>query len=68
MVYIQNLLQFIYQLIILRCIIFHSDVVVKQPTKNTTADYQSLWYALAQLVEALRYNSEGRGFDSRWGH
>jgi hypothetical protein len=23
-------------------------------------------YAVAQLVEALCYNSEGRGFDSRW--
>ena len=23
---------------------------------------------MAQLVEALRYKSEGRGFDSRWGH
>ena len=25
-------------------------------------------YALAQLVEALRYNPECRGFDSRWCH
>ena len=24
--------------------------------------------AVAQLVEALRYNPEGRGFDSRWVH
>jgi len=23
-------------------------------------------YALAQLVDALRYKPEGRGFDSRW--
>ena len=23
-------------------------------------------YAVVQLVEALRYKSEGRGFDSRW--
>ena len=23
-------------------------------------------HAVAQLVEALRYKSEGRGFDSRW--
>jgi hypothetical protein len=23
---------------------------------------------VAQLVEALRYKLEGRGFDSRWGH
>jgi hypothetical protein len=25
-------------------------------------------YAVAQLVEALRYNQVGRGFDSRWSH
>ena len=25
-------------------------------------------YAVAQLVEALRYKSEGRGFDSQWCH
>jgi len=25
-------------------------------------------HAIAQLVEALRYKSEGRGFDSRWCH
>jgi hypothetical protein len=24
--------------------------------------------AVAQLVEALRYKPEGRGFDSRWCH
>ena len=25
-------------------------------------------HAVAQLVEALRYKSENRGFDSRWCH
>ena len=25
-------------------------------------------YAVAQLVEALRFKPEGRGFDSRWSH
>jgi hypothetical protein len=25
-------------------------------------------HAVVQLVEALRYKSEGRGFDSQWGH
>ena len=25
-------------------------------------------YAVVQLVEALRYKPEGRGFDSRWSH
>jgi hypothetical protein len=26
------------------------------------------WHAVAQLVEALRYKSEGRGFDYREGN
>ena len=30
--------------------------------------YIYMGYAVAQLVEALRYKSEGRGFDSRWCH
>jgi hypothetical protein len=25
-------------------------------------------YAVAQLVETLRYKPKGRRFDSRWGH
>jgi len=25
-------------------------------------------YAVVQFIEALCYNSEGRGFDSRWCH
>jgi len=28
----------------------------------------SMVHAVAQLVEALRYKPEGRGFDSRWSH
>ena len=32
-----------------------------------TQTYFTLWgYAVAQLVESLRYKLEGRGFDSRW--
>ena len=27
----------------------------------------ALGYAVAELVEALRYKPEGHGFDSRWG-
>ena len=27
---------------------------------------KTLWHAVAQLVEALRYKPESRGFDSRW--
>ena len=29
---------------------------------------RAVGYAVAQLVEALRYKPEGRGFDSRWSH
>jgi hypothetical protein len=30
---------------------------------------QRIWgYLVAQLIEALRYKPEDRGFDSRWGH
>ena len=32
------------------------------------ATVQNLGDAVAQLVEALRYKPEGRGFDSRWCH
>jgi hypothetical protein len=35
---------------------------------NYTLYYLLLEYAVAQLVEALRYKPEGRGFDSRWCH
>jgi hypothetical protein len=31
-------------------------------------NYTKWGYAVAQLVEALRYKPEGRGFDSRWCH
>jgi len=31
--------------------------------------YIYIWgHAVAQLVEALHYKPEGRGFDSRWCH
>ena len=30
--------------------------------------YKARGHAVAQLVEALCYKSEGRGFDSRWCH
>ena len=33
-----------------------------------TVKYVSSGHVVAQLVEALRYKSEGRGFDSRWCH
>ena len=38
----------------------------------TTTEYQCVWKykgtAVAQLAEALRYKSEGRGFNFRWCH
>ena len=30
--------------------------------------FRKMGHAVAQLAEALRYKSEGRGFDSRWCH
>jgi hypothetical protein len=32
------------------------------------AIYKILEHAVVQLVEALRYKPEGRGFDSQWCH
>jgi hypothetical protein len=38
-------------------------------TKVEMFKVQYRWgQGVAQLVEALRYKSEGRGFDSRWCH
>jgi hypothetical protein len=35
--------------------------------KNLLAGIVKLGYAVEQLVEALHYKQEGRGFDYRWG-
>jgi hypothetical protein len=35
---------------------------------NSLYYYKWLGYAVTQLIEALRYKPEGRGFDSRWSH
>jgi hypothetical protein len=29
---------------------------------------EKLGHGVAQLIEALRYKTEGRGFDFQWGH
>jgi len=34
----------------------------------TTTSFDGGTLLVAQLVEALRYKSEGRGFNSRWCH
>jgi hypothetical protein len=35
---------------------------------NYISAFEKGEYAVAQLVEALCYKPEGRGFDSRWCH
>jgi hypothetical protein len=40
----------------------------RMATSDFTPVTFSRGHAVAQLVEALRYNSEGRGFDSQWCH
>jgi hypothetical protein len=47
------------------------DAMLQKPQQCSAvadASYHLLWYKNAgtQLVEALRYKLEGRGFDSRW--
>jgi hypothetical protein len=39
---------------------------LKPFTYSSIIVYLLAEHAVAQLVEALRYKSEGRGFDSRW--
>jgi hypothetical protein len=38
------------------------------PLRKHTTSVLQRGHAVAQLVEALRYKPEGRGFDSRWSH
>jgi len=51
----------------------HLPVLVNNKYQNnsTTSFVENIVnkrYAVAQLVEALRYKPEGRGFDFRWCH
>ena len=49
-------------LFVFRGFLRHADVL-------SLSKYLSMsGYAVVQLVEALLYKSEGRGFDSRWCH
>jgi hypothetical protein len=36
--------------------------------ENSSFFIRSIGHVVAQLVEALRYKPEGRGFDSQWCH
>ena len=48
-------------------LVFCPQGVIKE--RNISPILWSWWgHAVAQLVEALHYKSEGRGFDSRWCH
>ena len=50
--------------IILAIIVCTSAYTTKHITEQNFKNVSG--HAVAQLVEALRYKSEGRGFDSRW--
>jgi hypothetical protein len=56
-----------------RCELFEESVISGFRTTSAELVHGTLLatcvgYGVAQLVEALRYESEGRGFDSRWCH
>jgi len=61
---------FSFELFIIRSMIaIFSALGLKIPPPDpasSTLSPLTAGYAVAQLVEALRYKSEGRGFDSRW--
>ena len=48
----------------------HKQYIEQQNDTESTEQsiHNNRGHAVAQLVEALRYKSEGRGFDSRWCH
>ena len=47
-------------------LILGQSVTAIEEVEKKKSRFYYLSYAVAQLVEALRYKSEGRGFDSRW--
>ena len=51
---------YFYSRVVVQCVVF-CELIVKHVTVCKG-------HAVAQLVEALRYKPEGRGFDSRWCH
>ena len=48
--------------------ILHDTVKIKNNLSNCKYILRNLGHAVAQLLEALRYKPEGRGFDSRLCH
>jgi hypothetical protein len=49
----------------LTCVIISSSI---SNNNNNNTNNITMGYAVAQLVEALCYKPEGRGFDSLWHH
>ena len=48
--------------------LFYIQVLLSHISKQYDILQYRMGHAVAQLVEALRYKPEGRGFDSRWCH
>ena len=60
--------QHIYGSVCKDCLIGRDIVQFGENLQNIRRYLLSSGHAVAQLVEALRYKLEGRGFDSRWCH
>jgi len=45
-----------------------NDVTIVHLWMICVGTHRHVGHAVAQLVEAMRYKPEGRGFDSRWCH
>jgi hypothetical protein len=58
----ENLIIFIVDMFMFVGVMFYLTLMLKN-----SVDSGSRFYAVAQLVEALRYKSKSRGFHSRWG-
>jgi hypothetical protein len=66
-------------LLLVHCVFVSMNLICSAPSGHisvaqeiqqvSVTGYSMLWrYAVAQLVEALSYKSEGREFNSRWSH
>jgi hypothetical protein len=50
-------------------VVFSHEIRIVTSFRITNLLRRKFWrHAVAELVEALRYKPEGRGFDSRWSH
>jgi hypothetical protein len=53
---------------VIHCVVQPSDCDCTQNNDNLCTVQVKAGHTVAQLVEALRYKSEGHGFDSLWCH